>query len=446
MKKNENDQKATHDMCRDDFSSLLLEIAEQGGELPTVTDALTKAINLPVLIEDNSFRLLACSFAPMNSGSSTSVSEVDSSLDDDLLITPSIGDDLLMYNRILKRSTYSEHLMTHNDFSYARFPSSESIPYDFTVFPLKFRHQILGNLTVIHHQSLTENELLLLANSAVFTSVLLYERQSSVEKEAVIRNGIMRDLLHGTGYANENIQFWLQYFHYEDTARYQLFVIDISSAHSEDRQPFPEESLLQTFLMSHKMQRMLKKACWLNESTGTVVLIPLQSSSFEMFSSREDYLKSFNSSLHDAGFTDSYLADGGVADSVYSLKDAYDRALLALKMGKKLYPPGSICWHEKLSIYNLFNGVDKKEELIRFSKKMLSPLLQNDVHFNAIETLDIYLKSGCSLEKTAKILFLHKNTLRYRIGKIRELLDNDLGDPDVELNLRIALIIHQLFQ
>jgi hypothetical protein len=53
-------------------------------------------------------------------------------------------------------------------------------------------------------------------------------------------------------------------------------------------------------------------------------------------------------------------------------------------------------------------------------------------------TLRAYLEHDRSLTRTAQALFIHKNTLLYRLGRIRELIECDLDDPDERLLLRLS--------
>lgn len=53
-------------------------------------------------------------------------------------------------------------------------------------------------------------------------------------------------------------------------------------------------------------------------------------------------------------------------------------------------------------------------------------------------TLRVYLENNKSLARTAKQMFLHRNTIAYRINRIVELLDVDLDDPNQFLAVYLA--------
>ncbi|MET8680820.1 PucR family transcriptional regulator [Streptomyces sp. NPDC004647] len=56
-----------------------------------------------------------------------------------------------------------------------------------------------------------------------------------------------------------------------------------------------------------------------------------------------------------------------------------------------------------------------------------------------VETLRVWLSLHGSWDRTAVALDIHRNTVRQRIARAAELLDTDLGDPDVRMELWFAL-------
>lgn len=61
-----------------------------------------------------------------------------------------------------------------------------------------------------------------------------------------------------------------------------------------------------------------------------------------------------------------------------------------------------------------------------------------------LETLDAYLEGGGSLEGCARVLFVHANTVRYRLRRISEITGRNPADPRDALVLRIALMVGRL--
>ena len=60
---------------------------------------------------------------------------------------------------------------------------------------------------------------------------------------------------------------------------------------------------------------------------------------------------------------------------------------------------------------------------------------------NYLTTLETYLMCNNSLSKTANKLFIHKNTMSYRLNCIKEIVKLDLNDPEERLNILLSCIV-----
>ncbi len=61
-----------------------------------------------------------------------------------------------------------------------------------------------------------------------------------------------------------------------------------------------------------------------------------------------------------------------------------------------------------------------------------------------VETLAAYLEQTSSLEATARLLFVHTNTVRYRLRRVTEISGYSPADPRQAFALRIALVLGRL--
>ena len=55
-----------------------------------------------------------------------------------------------------------------------------------------------------------------------------------------------------------------------------------------------------------------------------------------------------------------------------------------------------------------------------------------------VRTLTTYLEHGGNAANTATVLSVHRNTLKYRLQRVREISGYDLSDPDTAFNLQLA--------
>ena len=60
---------------------------------------------------------------------------------------------------------------------------------------------------------------------------------------------------------------------------------------------------------------------------------------------------------------------------------------------------------------------------------------------NLVEVLECYLKTNGSLQDTAEELFVHRNTINYRLKKMEAILGKDLTRFEVRNELALGLMV-----
>ena len=72
-------------------------------------------------------------------------------------------------------------------------------------------------------------------------------------------------------------------------------------------------------------------------------------------------------------------------------------------------------------------------------EKIYKPLSENSAEL--LETLIAYLDCGRSLEATSKQLFVHANTVRYRLKRISEVIGWDATGAHEAFVLQVAMVL-----
>ena len=124
---------------------------------------------------------------------------------------------------------------------------------------------------------------------------------------------------------------------------------------------------------------------------------------------------------------------------------SYQEAKTALELGRFFDKKDEITYYDELGVLALLYRIGE-QELKTFCFHTLRPLINHDREQDGqlIDTLRTYFRCNGDLTLTAQKLFIHVNTLRYRLKKISELLGMDLNKLSVQFNLDTALrIIHQ---
>lgn len=73
--------------------------------------------------------------------------------------------------------------------------------------------------------------------------------------------------------------------------------------------------------------------------------------------------------------------------------------------------------------------IKEKNEDYRICRNVLRPLLESDDCGELLKTLAVYyLDADCEVKKTAKLLYIHRNTVQYRLNKIRTITNFKTDD------------------
>ena len=137
----------------------------------------------------------------------------------------------------------------------------------------------------------------------------------------------------------------------------------------------------------------------------------------------------------------------GVSDQVAdisNLRISFRRAKAAVVMAHNEDRP--IQFFDKMGLYRLLYMVDDPLLLKSLSDDLLKPLLEYDAQHGGgyLETLESYLKNSGSIKVMADELFIHRNTILYRMANIKKLLGSNLEDSRERMMFEIACMIRKM--
>jgi DNA-binding PucR family transcriptional regulator len=97
---------------------------------------------------------------------------------------------------------------------------------------------------------------------------------------------------------------------------------------------------------------------------------------------------------------------------------------------------GGVTRFSEIELDALLAGIDGS----RFVERHLRPLLETVRESEElINTLRAYLRAGGVVSDAAAALSVHRNTMRYRLAQLSNLLGLDLDDPEVRFRMDLAM-------
>lgn len=131
---------------------------------------------------------------------------------------------------------------------------------------------------------------------------------------------------------------------------------------------------------------------------------------------------------------------GNYKKEIVNLYESYSQAKRTINVANKLNKKAQVYFFDDLGVYKLLYKIDK-EEKDRFLKNSLIPLLKYDKAHNTelLKTLKAFFEENGNLTNVAKKIYIHYNTVHYRLKRIEKITGLSLDNPDDKLNLEIAL-------
>ncbi|PAD23100.1 CdaR family transcriptional regulator [Terribacillus saccharophilus] len=139
---------------------------------------------------------------------------------------------------------------------------------------------------------------------------------------------------------------------------------------------------------------------------------------------------------------DILIGSGGLAEHIKQLKSSFDQAKRAILVGSKLRPDMSFYRYEDYQLETILAKLARDEDKDIFS--YYRQLLDQGRKGELIHTLEAYIRESGELSKTAESLFIHRNTLRYRLDKITELTGKDPRNAKDLMELYMAKLLHDI--
>lgn len=139
-------------------------------------------------------------------------------------------------------------------------------------------------------------------------------------------------------------------------------------------------------------------------------------------------------------FVRTTIGIGTIAEHLRELADAYKEAQVAIEVGKVFETEKTIINYESLGIGRL---------IYQLPTTLCEIFLSEVFKKNSIEALDqetlftinMFFENSLNVSETSRKLFVHRNTLVYRLEKIKKLTGLDLREFDDAIIFKVALMV-----
>lgn len=284
---------------------------------------------------------------------------------------------------------------------------------------------IVGHLAVLEHRKpFKEKDLEVVTFICDLISTEMQKNSQYFDSRNVMLQNLILDLLNGDHMGKENIRDRIKYIKWR--IPHKMYVLAIQYNSYEDTYtliPYIRENLAQLFTEEETVIYENKLVIILG-CEDHVYINERKLGELETFL-RKNSLK--------AGISQEF-------NDIIELKNRFTQAVNALSMGKKIGKDEAVYLYEDYGIYHMIQLAGAHHDVEDFCHPSVLKLKKYDQKHNTeyLKTVYAYVSNMKNLVATANSLYIHRNTLSYRMPKIYELLGDCLEDDDIAIKFFVS--------
>lgn len=291
---------------------------------------------------------------------------------------------------------------------------------DYYACPVMYHETLYGFICIMALRGpLKEHELALLQKVSNLVA-LVYNRLSNNAGNGDYRE-IIKDILDGKIPDERDLKVRMVSRNWHLNKRYQLIAIELKDA-SEEYMQYVLDGIDS---ISAKIKKLVYEHC---------VLVLLENAYRQ------------NEVLQ---YVERYELSAGVSEvfeKIIDIKVQLPKALQAIYIGRMLGHRKSVYHYSQYRFWDMICAIQAAIRCDMYYHPIVGELKTYDKKNNTefMRTLLAYLEHGNSVHKASEALHLHKNTVNYRIQRIRELFKLDYGSADEINHIFLSLKLNEL--
>ncbi|MFJ7405885.1 MULTISPECIES: PucR family transcriptional regulator [unclassified Lysinibacillus] len=402
---------------RNKMHQQLLELLLEGTDVNKFVLSIANLVNAPILLLNNDFEYVRSSIQkeheisihrkPYNSGSSKSTFSVQ------------VGNTLYEKNDIFIQCIYAG-----------------GNEYGFLVVLLD------------KEKNLTEDIIIAIEQASFIIAFLFQTEQTLLQKERNHLSSFVRDIFHNQYSSQTEMIEKAKVFKWNLQFPFVLVSIKTNEKESEKKLAIFNK-MLDSGLIERSASKIVDvpiencKVLYINDSLVCFISLVSENNVRQKLQNLGDVILSLFEKYGNLGVS--------ISDTVHrfnQIKEYYDNSTLVFQVYKEnLQKQSYVHFYGDIGLFRLFHYVENLFILEDFVTEKLGKVFEYDKrkNTNLLETLRYYIKNNTNVQKTSEDMFVHYNTMRYRINKLKELgIDGEDGFELTEIAL--AYQLHQYLQ
>lgn len=348
---------------------------------------------------------------------------------------------------------FQQKILAKNDI---KIMKANEYNQQFAVFPIEVRQRCYGYILLASPEELTDMHFVAIEHAVTLSAVQLVKEEAVEQAQQSYYRDLLEDLISGVFKSRELIMSRAESLNLllskpqviliVDVDHFSDYIMETTSTDYEQRAANLKRRMAQIVAAS------VKKFAWrtlvVQRSDSVVAIMPVLSDNEKTPQTEfRDRLQQLSQEIQQKmlqeypDITVSIGISGQVNDPL-DIAANYQEVRKVLKLSQKMHGEGKIAFWSDYEIYLLLEKLG--EPIERFCQVKLGALQQAKNHTELMATLKMYLECQGNVIETAKRLYIHRNTLRYRLQCIERILGKELSQADERFSLWLAVKVSEL--
>ncbi|MGM0410834.1 MAG: PucR family transcriptional regulator [Bacillota bacterium] len=356
-----------------------------------------------------------------------------------------INNDIIFYNKLFDEFQYG-YLASNNDI---KENNIDELKEKFKSYPLKIDKKIYGYIFVTDKKSIDDYDEIALEQAATVLKLQIQKRISNKEIENRYREEFVMDLIFANINSKEEVIKRGKLYNWNFDEKIAAFIVDIDDFKENYTKLDIEKSENTLKDLKEKIFTIAKKM--MNKYYNDVIFANL-SDKIIFLNKNNDIKNEYNLNIEEVGdeirqkvnekvdFTVT-VGIGEYKDDVFAIKESYEEAKEAINVSRAISKENNTSSYEKLGAYRLLDSFYSNEKAEKFLNSYLGDLItyEEKNNINLIESLKVLIRNDWNMKEAAKKLYIHYNTMKYRMNKVENILEVDLSKSEDRFNLNLSL-------
>ena len=188
-----------------------------------------------------------------------------------------------------------------------------------------------------------------------------------------------------------------------------------------------------------------KQADFVFSISETDIVVIKELGGNESVEALEELAKHIENAIHAELMVKVVMGIGTVAGHLRELADRYKEAQVAIEVGKIFEPEKSIIRYENLGIGRIIYQLP-----VTLCEMFLSEVFKKNpiesLDGDTLDTINKFFENNLNVSETSRKLYVHRNTLVYRLEKIKKLTGLDLREFDHAIIFKVAMMVNRYLE